>query len=718
MTSECQSTARKLISGEISAFSYLRIANSLLSNPAQEKDGRELIIRALENKGKFYKHNEILKNLVRKSGLFPYLNSEFENKTIDEEFLIETYRSTYSKNFILHSMQHKLFNTLLEGKNVILSAPTSMGKSVIVDSIIASNKFKKIVLVVPTIALIDETRRRITKEFEASYEVIYHNSQRSRKRKTIYILTQERVNEREDINNIDLFVIDEFYKLAFKKDTDERATSLNIALSKLLLVSKQFFMIGPNIDNIRGIDKISNGYFFIPSDFNTVAVDVHEYEISANNITNKNKCLEKIVKPSNITSSEQIIIYCKSPASAADVARKLIDIGATKEFSSPYTHWTEKNYSKKWIYSEAINSGIGIHHGALPRAIQQQTIDLFNNKAINFLICTSTIIEGVNTVAENVVIYDNRNGVSSIDRFTHNNIKGRAGRMKVHFVGKVHCLEKIPPQTMESRVVDVPLGLQDNETAYNMIAGIQPEHIDDEIKGDYESFMEKSKIPQELFKKHATYKIESIRSASHFVDDLSDNEIKYLCEKQIPKEESMEIVCAFIKQTEISSLRRLNLAFDGSDELRIKINNYLYSHSQQDYLSKRIKWIEETDKNNKEKSNLIDRELKIIRNVFCYTIPKSISLLEDVINHVCKERNLDYQADFGAFIAIFENSHLPGNLSALEEMGIPNQTLNKLELDRLKSRELNTLIRYLRWNFRKIENLTEIDRHFISRALT
>ena len=63
--------------------------------------------------------------------------------------------------------------------------------------------------------------------------------------------------------------------------------------------------------------------------------------------------------------------------------------------------------------------------------MQQYTIDLFNRGKINYLICTSTIIEGVNTIAKNVVIHDNRDGNFSIDKFTHGNIKGRAGRMGV-----------------------------------------------------------------------------------------------------------------------------------------------------------------------------------------------------------------------------------------------------------------------------------------------
>ncbi|GIA29442.1 DEAD/DEAH box helicase [Vibrio cholerae] len=91
-------------------------------------------------------------------------------------------------------MQAKVFRLLTSGQNVVLSAPTSMGKSAIVDALIAERKFSKIVIVVPTIALIDETRRRIQKKFRHEFQIIHHGSQLKRKGKVIYILTQERVN--------------------------------------------------------------------------------------------------------------------------------------------------------------------------------------------------------------------------------------------------------------------------------------------------------------------------------------------------------------------------------------------------------------------------------------------------------------------------------------------------------------------------------------------
>lgn len=721
MPNEFQLAISEIESNEFNPFLYLKNAHDLLSNPVQEKEGRELIIRALASKDKFDGYEGILKNLVRNSGLFPYLDSEFASHSIEEELLLNVYRANFANDFVFHSMQFKIFNLLIKGHNVVLSAPTSMGKSAIVDSLIASFKYNRIVFVVPTIALIDETRRRIYSKFGSDYDIIHHNSQKTRRnRKVLFILTQERVNERDDIDNIDLFIIDEFYKLAFTSDLDERAISLNIALSKLLVVSKQFYMIGPNIDDIRGLKLLTKEYVFIPSAFNTVAINVFEYNIEANNKVEKNNKLAEILEFTHreAKGSNQTIIYCKSPQSAAEVARELIRRDICKEFNSPYTDWIVENYSVDWSYSKAIKNGIGIHHGSLPRAIQQHTVDLFNKKEIQFLICTSTIIEGVNTIAKNVIIYDNRNGTRSIDSFTHNNIKGRAGRMKVHFVGNVYCLEKIPEQTIESRVVDVPLGLQNANSPYNLLAGIQSQHIDSNFREGFDSFIRDSGLPIDLLKKHANFPPDKIKNALNFAKDFSRDQLEALCLKGYPNSEAIEIICNVLRIIAPNALRRCNLQFENSGELKGKLQNYLFSKTHQIYMNTRIDWLRNNSIGEVDQSNGIDRELKIIRNIFAYTVPKVLSLLEDIINLVCEKKGIKLNADYSLAIAIFENSHLPGSFSALEEMGIPIQTLEKLVTERLKSSELNVLIRFLRLHSERLKNLSELDYSFIKRALS
>jgi replicative superfamily II helicase len=113
----------------------------------------------------------------------------------------------------------------------------------VIDALIASGKYQRIALVVPTIALIDETRKRLSR-FSDRFKIVTHASQPADpERGTIYVLTQERVIERADLDHLDLFVIDEFYKLDPSGGGADRAAILNHAFYKLLKTAHQFYLL-------------------------------------------------------------------------------------------------------------------------------------------------------------------------------------------------------------------------------------------------------------------------------------------------------------------------------------------------------------------------------------------------------------------------------------------------------------------------------------------
>ncbi|ADZ91352.1 helicase domain protein [Marinomonas mediterranea MMB-1] len=700
----------------LSPFMYLKHANKCLSSPSHKSIGREYVIRALDEFDKFESQSQLLKNLVRKAGLYPYLIKFFSStKAPDIELLLQLYQSEISPDFVFHSMQAKIYNLLISGKNVVLSAPTSMGKSAIVDSLIASNRFNRLVVVVPTIALIDETRRRIQKNFGRKFQVIHHGSQERRKDRTIYVLTQERVNEREDLQNIDLFVVDEFYKLAFSHEDKSRAISLNIALSKLLSVSKQFYMIGPYIDAMRGMDALQKEYVFVPSDFNTVALNVNEYNIKPNDVASKNSQLKKILE----TYKGQTIIYCRSQKSIDQVVTSMDYIcfdKPSREIKN-YYRWLKRFYGSNWCYSRALKLGIGVHHGALPRALQQKTVDLFNKNKIKYLVCTSTLIEGVNTVAENVVIYDNRRANASIDDFTHKNIAGRAGRMNQHLIGNVFCLESLPSREFQSNVVELPLGHQNVETPLNLLAGIQSEHLTDMSRESLSQFDMSSKVPLDLIRKHASYNVLSIESAYSFITELSIEDMKLLSKKKTPDSYNLELLVQFIKILEAGALQKLSLHFEDNDELKNRMAWYIYAESHTDYIRERLKYIYSHREGVQRVSEGTDWEFKIARNIFKHSIPRALMLLQDLLNYQFDQLDIKVVTDFGYLVHIFENSHLPTAFSALEEMGIAIETLEKLVTERVSSSSIETLSRYIRMYYKKSERLHAIDRMFIRLAL-
>ncbi len=137
---------------------------------------------------------------------------------------------------------------------MVLSAPTSFGKSVLIHAFIAEKKPDCVVVIVPTIALLDQFRRRLTQNFGADYTIITRNDQTvDMHEKRIYVLTQERLLDRTDIDAIDLLAIDEYYKLDNQRDREGeggRAALLNVALRRFMGAARQIFFLGPTVADV------------------------------------------------------------------------------------------------------------------------------------------------------------------------------------------------------------------------------------------------------------------------------------------------------------------------------------------------------------------------------------------------------------------------------------------------------------------------------------
>ncbi|WP_140147983.1 DEAD/DEAH box helicase, partial [Vibrio parahaemolyticus] len=148
--------------------------------------------------------------------------------------------------YTFHIKQLEVFTRIMNGENIILSAPTSFGKSLIIEAIVGSRTFNNIMVIVPSIALMDEARHNLS-AYKDTYKIITQLSQ-SPSEKNIYIFTQERFLDLSHDIDLDFFIIDEFYKLHPTMSGDiERCSRLNSCLQKLLSLTKRFYMCGPNI---------------------------------------------------------------------------------------------------------------------------------------------------------------------------------------------------------------------------------------------------------------------------------------------------------------------------------------------------------------------------------------------------------------------------------------------------------------------------------------
>ena len=120
----------------------------------QEAEARESLIRLLADmKSRGEQPAELVNHLIRQLGLFPYMISEFASW--EDRLAFEAFRTDVGEErpLPLHVEQSRLLHDLLAGESVAVSAPTSFGKSFIVDAFIALKRPERVLIIVPTVAL-------------------------------------------------------------------------------------------------------------------------------------------------------------------------------------------------------------------------------------------------------------------------------------------------------------------------------------------------------------------------------------------------------------------------------------------------------------------------------------------------------------------------------------------------------------------------------------
>ncbi|PJY96960.1 MULTISPECIES: DEAD/DEAH box helicase [Pseudomonas] len=679
-----------------STVDVLVAINALVNRSNSAWEGRDLVIRALDKFSAFDPvEQSLLLNMVRAVGLFPYITPHLSTMALSDRLAYEAHRvEGVEQGMVFHHLQAHVFSLIMQGRNVVLSASTSVGKSLVIDAVLAQRRFKKVVVIVPTIALIDETRRRLVRRFK-DFNLITHPTQAAEVDQiNVYLLTQERVLQRPDLADVEFFVLDEFYKIDLANDNEEssRAVDLSLAFHKLAKTGAQFYMLGPHIQKISGLDGYE--YHFIPSDYSTVAVDIQNFGLGMRSEERKEKLLELVKSLESPT-----LIYCQSPPSANRVAEYLIEeagltpVPETQEIAA----WISKHYHPEWNVAKAISLGIGIHHGGVPRALQQYIVKLFNEGVINRIICTSTMIEGVNTSAENVIIYDRRLNKPTFDYFTYKNISGRAGRMNKYFIGKVFMLEAPPLE--EGLTVKYPVGLQDEKSPMGLLMQLENEYLTDMSRRRLqEAYANPVLSPTTLIENRHIPIDRQVEVAETIIRDLPQSR-SLLGWKGIPEQASQfNYLCELVYSLVGGNL--MDYGISSSSQLAWHINELRTQKNLPTYLKQAV----DKRQGDESASEAINLRLKFIRNMVCFKLPRDIMAINKIQADVLTKRGYE-PGDFSFFAEQLENLFLDPLLTALDEYGIPTQISTQIKHRLLPSENLNNLLAKLRALAPRIEHL-------------
>ena len=432
--------------------------NALIEN-SNKAEARSMVINLLDKlrrDGNGY--TPLINHVIREVGLFPYIDPK--TALWEDQVVVEAFKANVGDEapVTLHSAQSHVLKRLLLGENIAISAPTSFGKSFIVDAFISIRQPENVVMIVPTIALTDETRRRIEHKFSHKYKIITTTDATIAER-NIFIFPQERSFAYLDkLEKIDMLIVDEFYKASSMFD-DDRSSSLLSAIIELGRISRQKYYLAPNIHKIADNVFTQGMQFMRLTDFKTVitkAAKIYEKRRNDENVDEfKKNYLVNILQ----NNTSKTLVYAGSYNNINKVSTILADNLPYKETSllRDFNDWVKVNYGDSFSLCQLSELGIGIHNGKMHRSLSQIQVKLFEyTEGLDTIISTSSIIEGVNTQAEQVIVWSNKNGSHKFDYFTYRNIIGRAGRMFKYFVGKVYLLEEPPIQENTTLTIDFP----------------------------------------------------------------------------------------------------------------------------------------------------------------------------------------------------------------------------------------------------------------------
>lgn len=456
----------------------LRFADILSrSNEAEGRNKAYKIISLLYDAYKDDRQFQYYANsILTKLGNFASLNIAVQDskkvETIEtalEKEIKKIYQKVPFSDLIFTDPQYKLFEAMKESNHFSFSGPTSFGKSFIMDAFIQyiiseRNGVDNIVILVPTRALINQITTRLKKTItDKRYKVLAHpvvpTIYQNKMLKYVFVFTPERLisylGEREN-PVIDYMFIDEAHKIITEKDSRSPLYYHAILLAERKSI--KLYFASPNIPNtdvfLQLFEKNIDEQMIIkesPVAQNRFFIDYVEEVGRMFTETGEDIVFEDLGKKEHGYVSKLLlklggecknIIYCNTIADTIEFALKFSNslpekndprINSLIELIKKYVH-------KDYFLIDCLKKGVAFHFGRLPQRIRERTEKLFEEKVIDYMFCTSTLLEGVNLPAKNIFIFSNAIGNSKFSDVDFWNLAGRAGRLSKELSGNIICV--------------------------------------------------------------------------------------------------------------------------------------------------------------------------------------------------------------------------------------------------------------------------------------
>lgn len=379
-----------------------------------------------------------------------------------------------------NQFQRDFWTLAAEADWLSVSASTSAGKSYIVRqwfdrSLTDAGEFTGI-YVVPTRALIDEVSRELRAALPSSVAVIQFpwDARAEASNQEIYVLTQERLHlllDRYPELTAQLVFVDEAQKFGDDSrgvllqrtldDVSRRSDATQVIFASPLSDNPELLLeaapAGARVASMTGhaVTVLQNLLWVnqVPRKPTRWTVDLirgddsqrlGEFDLPARPVPASKRLPYVAIALTGEAGSS--VVYANGAADAEKMAAQIADALPEPPAVAPdiaaLIELSESTIHRQYALSTVLRRRVAFHYGNMPQLIRSEIERLFREGAIRYLVCTSTLLEGVNLPCQNLFMRGPTRGRGNPLRAADFwNLAGRAGRWGKEFQGNVVCVD-------------------------------------------------------------------------------------------------------------------------------------------------------------------------------------------------------------------------------------------------------------------------------------
>jgi hypothetical protein len=147
---------------------------------------------------------------------------------------------------------------------------------------------------------------------------------------------------------------------------------------------------------------------------------------------------------SEFAGDKSSLVYARGPGTAERWANQytktLSDVDEVSADTMDLIKYLKDSIHPRYSLIPCLKRGVAYHHGRLPDFVREEIEELFGQKDIHILFCTSTLLAGVNLPANKIFVVSPKKASEKLTPFEFKNLTGRAGRLGKHLCGIVYCV--------------------------------------------------------------------------------------------------------------------------------------------------------------------------------------------------------------------------------------------------------------------------------------